>query len=56
MSAGCTKLSERVEKIEVGVVTLDRDCRPKQAYNADRQLIKWAVEECLKARGQGNKT
>jgi hypothetical protein len=49
------KLPERVERIEVGVVTLDERCRPKQAYNADRQLIKWAVEECLKARGQGSR-
>jgi hypothetical protein len=49
------KLPERVERVEVGVVTLDGDCRPRQTYNADRQLLKWAVEECLKARKQGNK-
>ena len=55
MSGGCAKLPESVERIEVGVVTLDKDCRPKQVHNADRQLVRWAVEECLKARKQSNK-
>jgi hypothetical protein len=49
------KLPERVERVVIGVVTLDGNCRPKQVYNADRQLIKWAVEECLKARGRGGR-